>query len=161
MKYTTIKVTFTLTVHYDFELEQIVVKTAFSHGDLDNKQIKHVCMLKKSLYGLKQSPRQWYNMFDNFVTSVGFVRSEFDHCLYFNNHDLSGYFLFYVDDMLLSGVNMNKIKRYLSKELKMKYLGHTKRILGMNIIRNRPKQILVLKQTSYAEKCYQNLLSII
>ena len=42
-----------------------------------------VCRLKKSLYGLKKSPRMWYLKFDAFVLSIGFVRLKFDHCVYF------------------------------------------------------------------------------
>ena len=42
----------------------------------------HVCLLKKSLYGLKQSPRQWYHRFDSYVTSHGFERSSYDACVF-------------------------------------------------------------------------------
>jgi hypothetical protein len=38
----------------------------------------HVCLLKKSLYGLKQSLRQWYHRFDSYVSSHGFERSPYD-----------------------------------------------------------------------------------
>ena len=41
----------------------------------------HVCKLKRSLYGLKQSPRQWYKRFDSFMLSHGFKRSKFDSCV--------------------------------------------------------------------------------
>lgn len=33
-----------------------------------------VCLLKKSLYGLKQSPRQWYLRFDDFMITHGYLR---------------------------------------------------------------------------------------
>ena len=42
----------------------------------------HVCLLKKSLYGLKQSPRQWYHRFDSYVTSHAFERSSYDACVF-------------------------------------------------------------------------------
>ena len=41
----------------------------------------HVCKLKRSLYSLKQSPRQWYKRFDSFMLSHGFKRSKFDSCV--------------------------------------------------------------------------------
>lgn len=115
-------------------------------------------MLKRSLYGLKQSPRQWYIRFDTYVSSVGFVRSEFDHCLYFKRDDenaIVAFLLLYVDDMLLIGHNMyviNDIKRSLSAEFEMKDLGHAKKILGMEITRKRHDRILILKQSAYIEK---------
>jgi hypothetical protein len=41
-----------------------------------------VCKLKKSLYGLKQSPRMWYQKFDTYILGLGFVRSRVDHYVY-------------------------------------------------------------------------------
>jgi hypothetical protein len=38
--------------------------------------------LKKSLYGLKQSPRMWYQKFDTYILGLGFVRRRVDHCVY-------------------------------------------------------------------------------
>lgn len=73
-------------------MEQIDVKMTFLLGDLEetiymselegfvNKsKYDFMCLLKKSLYGLKQFPRQWYKRFDNCVMTVGFVRSFYDH----------------------------------------------------------------------------------
>ena len=64
----------------------------------------YVCLLKKSLYGLKQSPRQWYKRFDSFMTSHDFKRSSFDSCVYFkkNSDGSFVYLLLYVDDMLIA-----------------------------------------------------------
>jgi hypothetical protein len=83
-----------LVVSLDLELEQLDVKNDFLHGDLDediymeqpeefiqNHNKKFVCRLKKSLYGLRQSPRQWYKKFDSFMMSQNYTRSEYDHCV--------------------------------------------------------------------------------
>nr|GEW48417.1 putative ribonuclease H-like domain-containing protein [Tanacetum cinerariifolium] len=77
------------------ELEQLDVKTTFFHGHLEEEiyveQPKgckvsgkeyHVCRLKKSLYGLKQSPRQWHNRFDSFMIGHGYDRYSYDECVY-------------------------------------------------------------------------------
>ena len=42
-----------------------------------------VYKLKKSLYGLNQSPRMWYQKFDTYIQGLGFVRSNVDHCVYY------------------------------------------------------------------------------
>lgn len=115
-------------------------------------------LLNISLYGLKQSPRQWYIRFDNYVSFIGFVRSVFDHCLYFKRNDKNDvivYLLLYIDDMLLVGhkiSDMNDIKKALSVEFKMKDLGHARRILGMNNKRNRSQQSILLTQSDYVKK---------
>jgi len=72
VKYTSIRVLLSLVAIKDLVLEQLDVKTAFLHGDLEEQiymkqpegfevvgKENYVCLLKKSLYGLKQSPRQW------------------------------------------------------------------------------------------------------
>ena len=76
-----------LVNQYDLELEQLDVKIAFLHGNLketiymnqpegfeegENK----VCLLKKSLYGLKQRPRMWYQKFDEFFIQVWFHQKQ-------------------------------------------------------------------------------------
>ncbi|VFQ88509.1 unnamed protein product [Cuscuta campestris] len=73
VRHTSIRVLLAMVAHQDLELEQLDVKTAFLHGLLEDDiymtqpegfvvpdKENYVCKLKKSLYGLKQSPRQWY-----------------------------------------------------------------------------------------------------
>ena len=77
-----------------------------------------MCKLKKSLYGLKQSPRQWYKRFDSFMMSHGFKRSEYDNCVYIKCVDESSiYLLLYVDDMLVAAKSMKEITT-LKKQLR-------------------------------------------
>ncbi|GJY83146.1 retrotransposon protein, putative, ty1-copia subclass [Tanacetum coccineum] len=83
VRHTSIRVILSLTACEDYELEQLDVKTAFLHGNLEETIYMRqppgfeegtgnkVCLLKKSLYGLKQSPRQWYKRFDVYMISNG------------------------------------------------------------------------------------------
>ena len=101
---------------HDLELEKLDVKTAFLHRELEEEiymdqpegcivpgKENFVCKLKKSLYGLKQSPRQWYKRFDSFMLSHGFKKSEYDSSVYIKIVDGSPiYLLLYVDDMLIA-----------------------------------------------------------
>ena len=101
----------------DLELEQLDVKNSFLHGDLDEKiymeqlegfvqnhNKKFFCRLNKSLYGLRQSPRQWYKQFESFMMSHNYTRSEYDHCVYFKklNNSIFIILVLYVDDMFLA-----------------------------------------------------------
>ena len=102
--------------HEDLELDHLDVKTTFLHGKLDELiymqppkgfvgGIKdgQVCLLKKSLYGLKQSHRQWYKRFDKYILDIGFNRSSHDVCVYFKlTKGNMVYLLPYVDDMLVA-----------------------------------------------------------
>ncbi|KAL4304503.1 hypothetical protein GQ457_10G014750 [Hibiscus cannabinus] len=116
-----------------------------------------VCKLKKSLYGLKQSPRQWYKRFDSYMIQIGYKRCEYDCCVYVKSLD-DGSFIFlllYVDDMLIVAKNMHDVvglKALLSQEFDMKDLGAAKKILGMEIHRDRSSRKLWLSQQSYVEK---------
>jgi len=42
--------------------------------------------LKKSLYGLKKSSRQWYKEFDSFMIKTNYTRCEYDNCVYFKQN---------------------------------------------------------------------------
>lgn len=90
-----LRVIMALVAHFDFELHQMDVKTAFLNGDLEeevymkqlegfsSKDGEHlVCKLNKSLYGLKQASRQWYKKFHEIITSFGFEENIMDECIY-------------------------------------------------------------------------------
>ena len=146
------------------------MKTAFLHGDLDEDiymeqpegfvvegKSELVCKLKKSLYGLKQSPRQWYKRFDHFMLETGFHQSIKDACVYFKRleNDCWVYLLLYVDDMLIASkdkAEINKLKEKLKAEFEMKDLGEAKKILGMEIVRDQKRFELRLTQKEYIKK---------
>ena len=167
VKHTSIRILLAIVARRDWELEQLDVKTAFLHGDLKETlymaQPKgfvkagdegKVCLLKKSIYGLKQASRQWHRKFDDHVIKSGFLRSAYDECVYIKSVGgaVVAYLLLYVDDMLLAGAcpkEIQKVKLDLKKAFEMKDLGPAKRILGMTIIRNRKKKEIWLTQTDY------------
>ncbi|KAG8501080.1 hypothetical protein CXB51_003194 [Gossypium anomalum] len=165
VKHSTIRALLGIVAMHDLELEQLDVKTSFLHGEIEediymqqlegftvSEKKDYVCLLKESLYGLKQSPRQWYKSFDN--------------CVYFkkNNDGSFVYLLLYVDDMLIAAKDkgeIRKVKAQLSEEFEMKDLGPAKKILGMEILRDRKTSKLYLSQKGYIEKalCRFNMQS--
>jgi len=114
-----------------------------------------VCKLKRSLYGLNQSPRIWYQKFDTCILSLGFVRSKANHYIYSKEEGVNFiYVSLYVDDILLIGNNMDtikEVKKQLSSKFDMKDIGVAKFIMGMEIKRDRDTRKLWLNQMKYIE----------
>lgn len=117
VKHVSIRLLLSAVVRYDMELEQLDVKTAFLHGVLKERVFMEqpegyvkkgkesmVCLLRKSLYGLKQSPREWNLRFHTFMIESGYQRSEYDPCVYLKGSSIEDmvYLLLYVDDMLIA-----------------------------------------------------------
>ena len=174
VKHSSIRVLLSLVAMYNLELEQLDVKTAFLHGELEETIYMHQpegfiiegiedheCLLKKSLYRLKQSPRQLYKRFDSFMIGCGYFKSKYDNCVYFKELvDRSFiYLLLYIDDMLIATKDMSEIdwlKSQLSSELEMKDLEATKKILGMEIQWDQKARLFHLTQKKYIEKILEH-----
>ena len=89
-----------------------------------------------------------------------FIRCSYDSCVYLKmkNHQVLVYLLLYVDDMLIASGSLQDIqefKQQLNSEFEMKDLGEAKRILGMEIIRDRKNKKLFLTQSTQLKKVVQ------
>lgn len=71
------------------------------------------CGAKEIQYGLKQSPRQWNQRFDNFMKEKKISRSVYDLCVYIKGQNINDivYLLLYVDDMLVASKDMKAFKK--------------------------------------------------
>lgn len=118
------------------------------YGDSPTK----VCKLRKSLYGLKQTPRCWFAKLSDALKRFGFKQSYFDYSLFtIIKGGRSLRVLVYVDDLILVSNDMNmltKFKAYLSDCFKMKDRGKAKYFLGIEMVR-RPMGMF-LTQRKYA-----------
>ena len=163
------RVIMALVAHFDMELHQMDVKTAFLNGDLEEEVYMKqpegfsssngenlVCKLKKSIYGLKQASRQWYLKFHSVISSFGFEENIMDQCIY---HKVSGskicYLILYVDDILLASNDkglLHEVKQFLSKKFDMKNMGEASYVIGIKIHRDRARCVLGLSQETYLNK---------
>jgi hypothetical protein len=143
-----LRIIMAMVAHFDLELEQVDVKTAFLNGDLyediymtqpvgfEEPGKEHmVCKLNKSIYGLKQASRQWYLKFDAVVTANGFIENKVDQCIYMKVSGSNFIFLvLYVDDILLASNDKNLLsetKQLLSYHFDMKDLGEASYVLAI------------------------------
>ncbi|KAL0533870.1 hypothetical protein IC582_028141 [Cucumis melo] len=122
-KITTIRDLIVLAAIHSFLIHQMDVKTAFLNGDLEEEiymtqpegfqisgQENKVCKLRKSLHGLKQVPKQWYENFNNTLINNGFKINSSDTCVYSKVFGADCILIcLYVDDMLIFGTNMELI----------------------------------------------------
>ena len=113
-----------------------------------------VCRLVKSLYGLKQGPKQWHIKFDHVLISNGFSINNVDKCIYRKVENNSCIIIcLYVDNLLIFGTNLQvaiDTKSFLRSKFDMKYLGEAEVILGIKI--SRTLNGLNLSQEHYVEK---------
>ncbi|CAL9003229.1 unnamed protein product [Prunus brigantina] len=136
--------------HYSgcYTLLQFDVKNAFLHGDLKEEIYMDpppgipvtskegmVCKLRKSLYGLKQSPRAWFGRFAASMRKSGYVQSNSDHTLFLKRRKgrLTA-LIIYIDDMIVTGddqAEIQSLQKYLASEFEMKSLGDLKYFLGI------------------------------
>ena len=99
---------------------------------------KHkVCHLKKSLYGLKHSPRCWYEELNRHLVGTGFKQSKADPCVFHQwNEGKLTIISIYVDDLILMAdliCEMQDLKRNLSVKFRMKDQGLLNYCLGIGI----------------------------
>jgi len=107
-----------------------------------------VCLLNKSLYGLRQAGRCWNARINEKLLKYGARKSSADPCLYHKGAGADQILIaVYVDDLIVASQNEKKIKefgRYLSKIFSVTDLGPIKHCLGMEITQQED-QILICK----------------
>ncbi|GKB99374.1 ribonuclease H-like domain-containing protein [Tanacetum coccineum] len=127
VKIVTVRCVINLAVQNNWSIYQLDVNNAFLYGDLDetvymslpggffNPGDKRVCRLKKSLYGLKHAPRQWNAKLTQTLIKHGFIQSKRDYSLFTKSEN--GNFvalLVYVDDIIITGNNVDEIEKFKS-----------------------------------------------
>lgn len=153
-KLNTIRVLLSLAANLDWKLQQLDVKNAFLNGDLEeevymdlppgfdiDKYDGKVCKLKKSLYGLKQSPRAWFGRFSKAVCKQGYTQAQTDHTMFYrHSQGKITILIVYVDDIIVTGDHheeIERLKQALGKEFEIKDLGTLRYFLGMEVARSR------------------------
>jgi len=166
VKPATIRAVLTLVATYKWPAHQLDVSNAFLHGNLrervysqqptgfvDPQRPDAVCLLSRSLYGLRQAPRAWFERFVGHVTSLGFVQSKADSSLFvYHRNGATAYLLLYVDDMILSASTTPLLQHFIARlhdAFAVKDMGPVSHFLGINV--RRFQDGFFLSQSGYAE----------
>lgn len=165
-KMQTLKLLLAYCVKFNLMINQMDVESAFLNGKISSEVYvkqpegyedgtENVCKLKKTLYGLRESPRAWYECLDKFLLKTGFKRSKYDYCLYTMEIKIDKiYLIIFVDDILVcckKQQNLDKVKRSLVYHFKIKDLGLVKNYLGININYDQKIGKMTLSQEKYIE----------
>jgi transposase InsO family protein len=112
-----------------------------------------VCKLKRGLYGLKQSGRLWYERLGTALEGMGFKRLQSDPSVYVWMNDTTRIVIpVFVDDLTLvsdSKLELDRVKKELAKIFKLKDLGQTTSLLGVEVKYDRSQRTLRLSQKQY------------
>ena len=150
-------------------LHQMDVKTAYLNAPIDceiymeqpegyevksSSQEKLVCKLERSLYGLKQSGRNWNKVLHEHLTKIHFVQNEADNCVYTREtkHD-KVIMVIWVDDLIIAASDENalkSVKEMLASRFQMKDLGKLKHFLGIDFVQS--DNCVKMSQAKYVDK---------
>lgn len=116
----------------------------------------YVCQLKKSLYGLCQAGRVWYDTLCDFLHSLGFSKSKWDEALFYRFKNGKHIWLaLHVDDSMYVGDSLAEImevEKLINEKFPLKVMGDILYYLGSAIKRDRSKGILSVSQQSYIDE---------
>lgn len=166
---TSLRMLLQLAVQNDFLIHQMDVKTAYLNANIDCEVYleqpegfaktdengnRLVCKLKKSLYGLKQSGRNWYNLLHDTLVEEKFEQFQTDHCVYKRvDENSTVLILFWVDDIIIFAndeVVLSSVKMSLCMKFKMQDLGKLSWFLGTEFVYN--DDCVIMNQKKYCEK---------
>lgn len=170
-KLASIRAVLAIAAARNMEIHQIDIKGAFLNGKLtDDERIymrqppgfidssfpRRVCHLKKTLYGLKQSGRRWYQrLCEILVDNLAFTRCDVDHSVFFktSGHDLI-IILVHVDDCTIAATALKLIswvKEGVKEFVEITDLGEIHWLLGIELKRDRQSGKIMLSQRSYID----------
>ena len=167
----TIRSLLALATEMDWDVYQMDVETAFLNSKVEEiiyvKQAPgmeefgyedNVYKLNRSLYGLKQSPRNWNNCLTEFLISIGLHQSETDPCMFTYRDEARLVVLcIYVDDIVITGSDSDmvcQVKEKLNKRFICKDLGKARHLLGMIIDRDIVNSTMRIHQGPYIKRMF-------
>ena len=140
-----IQILFSVAVNMEWPFFQLDVKNIFLYGDLKEKvcmeqphghvaqRKNNVCRLRKTIFGLKQSPKIWFEKFRLVISGIGFARCYSDYLIFVHYIKYCSVILaVYADDILLTESDSDalaEIKEYLKRHFVTKNMGKPKYFL--------------------------------
>jgi transposase InsO family protein len=164
-KWAALRAILALAAIEDLELESVDISSAYLNGELTEevyvrqpegfveKGKDWYWKLLKSLYGLKQAGRCWHKKLNEVLVQLGFKRTVCEHSIWvFQRGEDRIIIPVFIDDMTIAARSkeaIQKVKDDLRKHFKLRDLGPTSFLLGVEVKRNRSTRTLTLSQKQY------------
>jgi Reverse transcriptase (RNA-dependent DNA polymerase) len=160
----------------DLELHQVDIKGAYLNGELNDDEVLYmqhppgykshdagsrVLRLVKTLYGLKQSGRRWYQKLSSIFTSLGFKCCSVDQAIFHKRDkakDELTVVAVHVDDCTIAASSMRLVDEFkagLRKHVEVTDLGPLHWMLGLQIKRDREARTIHISQHAYIDSILQ------
>ncbi|CAI7780352.1 unnamed protein product, partial [Closterium sp. NIES-54] len=172
-KMTTLRVLLHLAAQRDYELHSLDFSTAFLQGSLHEEIWLRrppgltglfppgtQWSLRRPVYGLRQTPREWHDTLRTTLAALGFAPCTADPSLFVRT-DTSlppFYILVYVDDLVFATADtagLAHVKSELQKRHTCRDLGELRSYLGLQITRDRAQRTITLTQSHMVQQVLQ------
>ena len=164
VKFVSLRIILTWAARNRLKTRHWDIVSAFLHGDIDmvvymqqpqgfSDGSNQVCLLKKAIYGLHQSARQFYIKLDSVLGDIGYVRLGADWAIWMNR-DTGAIIAAHVDDMTACGSDeqLEEAKHKIGLVLGVKDLGDITRYLNITCTYDADAAQFYLSQPDYIER---------
>lgn len=164
VKFVSLRLILTWAARNRMKMEHWDIVSAFLHGEIDmevymqqpqgfNDGTNRVCLLRKAIYGLHQSARQFYIKLDQVLGDIGYRRLGADWAIW-TNPTSGAIIAAHVDDMSACGTEQQlaEAKLRISAVLGVKNLGDITRYLGINCTYDLEAGLFHLSQSDYVDR---------
>ncbi|GKC06553.1 putative ribonuclease H-like domain-containing protein, partial [Tanacetum coccineum] len=156
----------------DFVVYQMDVKSAFLYGKIEEEVyvcqpprfedpdfLDRVYKVEKSLYGLHQAPRAWYETLSTYLLDNGFQRGKIDKTL-FIRRDKGDILLVqvYVDDIIFGSTKKSlctEFEKMMHKKFQMSSMGELTFFLGLQV--KQKEDGIFISQDKYVTKILKKI----
>lgn len=152
VKQTTFRILLSIAGKEGMLVQHWDAKTAFLNGKIKEKiymkqppeyeqeeKLDLVCLLKKSIYGLKQAARLWSEVIHEALVNNGFIQSNADPCMYSIKQNGKWCFILIVDNLVIASKDhqvIESVKVALLSKFEIQDLGEIRYYLGLEIDKN-------------------------
>lgn len=155
--FTVVRLVLAVAAQKGWLIHQVDYSNAFIQGSLDRKVYMHVpkmikkvpegkvCLLRRSLYGLREAPSIWYALLSKELRAIGMNSLASAPCVFVGDGDM---ILCYVDDLLVMAedeIKLSSLKQKLAEKLPANDMGLSTDFLGIDPVANNTRSQKIMR----------------